>query len=195
TTTTPTANMKYAFVAIALAAAVHAQTIDDVPECAIPCLDDAIASETDCATDDYPCVCENFDAIQGVATSCVISECGAETALNEVLPAVEALCENAGSEPTEEPSTSAAPTETATATETVVEPTEEPTETTVATTLTETKTKTDCHECEETTMMPTHAPTNGTGPAPTGEPSPVPTAGAAALVPGLALAGLAALAL
>merc|ERR1712169_119424 len=106
----PTVNMKYAFVAIALAAAVHAQTIDDVPECAIPCLDDAIASETDCATDDYPCVCENFEAIQGVATSCVISECGAETALNEVLPAVEALCENAGSEPTEEPSTSAAPT-------------------------------------------------------------------------------------
>lgn len=86
TTTTPTANMKYAFVAIALAAAVHAQTIDDVPECAIPCLDDAIASETDCATDDYPCVCENFDAIQGVATSCVISECGAETALSMLTP-------------------------------------------------------------------------------------------------------------
>lgn len=74
--------MKYAFVAIALAAAVHAQTIDDVPECAIPCLDDAISSETDCDTTDYACVCENFEAIQGVATSCVISECGAETALS-----------------------------------------------------------------------------------------------------------------
>lgn len=80
--------MKYAFVAIALAAAVHAQTIDDVPECAIPCLDDAIASETDCATDDYPCVCENFEAIQGVATSCVISECGAETALSMLSPSL-----------------------------------------------------------------------------------------------------------
>jgi hypothetical protein len=74
--------MKYALVAAALAVAVHAQTIEDVPECAIPCLDDAIASETDCATDDYACVCQNFEAIQGVATSCVIEECGPEVALS-----------------------------------------------------------------------------------------------------------------
>lgn len=214
--------MKYALVAVALAAAVHAQTIDDVPECAIPCLDDAIESETDCATDDYPCVCANFEAIQGVATSCVISECGAETALSrffplyiylldhktnkrtdEVLPAVEALCENAGSEPTGEPTEepTSEPTETAEPTEEpTAEPTAEPTggETTIETTFTETKTTTDCSvECPTTLVpTPTHAPTNGTGPAPTdGEPAPIPTAGAGAVVPGLALAGLAVLAL
>lgn len=76
--------MKYSLVAVALAAVVRAQTIDDVPTCAVPCLDEAITSETDCETTDYACVCENFSAIQGTATGCVITECGAETALSKL---------------------------------------------------------------------------------------------------------------
>lgn len=186
--------MKYVYAALALAAAVRAQTRDDIPECAIPCLDDAIQSETDCAVDDYPCVCENFETIQGVATSCVIEECGPETALNEVLPAVEALCENAGSEPTSSSEPTEEPTSEPTSSDEETAPTSAPEETTVHTTLT----KTECsHGCEEPTAVPTHAPTNGTVPEPTGEPSPVPTGAAAAFAPmgGLALAGLAVLAL
>lgn len=74
--------MKYALVALALAAAVQAQTRDDIPECALPCLDDAIASESNCATTDYTCVCANFSAIRGAAAGCIIEECGSDVALS-----------------------------------------------------------------------------------------------------------------
>lgn len=74
--------MKYAYAALALAALVRCQTREDIPECAIPCLDDAVKSETDCEVTDYACICKDFDAIQGAATSCVISECGADKALS-----------------------------------------------------------------------------------------------------------------
>ncbi|KAF5020619.1 hypothetical protein F66182_7350 [Fusarium sp. NRRL 66182] len=94
--------MKYSLAFAALVAAVQAQTLADVPECAIPCLDDAIASETNCETTDLACVCQNFNDVRSAATSCVIDECGSDVAINEVLPATEGLCENpeagAGSE-------------------------------------------------------------------------------------------------
>ena len=77
--------MKYAVAAALLAAVAKAQTINDVPKCAIPCLDDAIASETSCETTDYACVCENFDAIQGKASSCVFDKCGATVTLSMFL--------------------------------------------------------------------------------------------------------------
>jgi hypothetical protein len=76
--------MKYAIAALALAALARAQSRDDIPKCALPCLDDAITSETNCDVSDYACVCPNFSDIQSTATGCVVSECGAETALNEV---------------------------------------------------------------------------------------------------------------
>lgn len=75
--------MKYAFAAIALAAVARAQTLGDVPKCAIPCLDEAIKSETTCAIEDLACVCENFSAIQGVATGCVLEACGPEVAVGK----------------------------------------------------------------------------------------------------------------
>ncbi|KAL6863451.1 hypothetical protein ACO1O0_003706 [Amphichorda felina] len=196
--------MKYAYAALALVAAVHAQTREDIPECALPCLDDAITSETDCKTTDYVCVCKNFDAVQGAATGCVISECGADVAIGEVLPATEALCKNPGGgddggeepspttettpEPTEEPEEPTEPTEAPEEpTEAPEEPTEAPEEPTPA------PSKTEC----SSTLSPTVAPTNGTIPAPTDTGAPVPTGAAAAYGPlgGLALAGLAALAL
>lgn len=74
--------MKYSLVAVALATAVSAQSLSDVPECAIPCLDDAITSETKCETTDLTCVCENFDDVRSAATSCVVEKCGADTALS-----------------------------------------------------------------------------------------------------------------
>lgn len=109
--------MKYAFAAIALAALARAQTREDIPECAIPCLDEAIRNNSDCSVDDTACVCGAFDAIRGDASSCVIDACGIDTALNEVLPATEALCANAGQPGSSSAvaSSSAAPTSSAAA--------------------------------------------------------------------------------
>ncbi|KAF4944025.1 hypothetical protein FGADI_12970 [Fusarium gaditjirri] len=86
--------MKYSFAIAALAAAVSAQTLGDVPKCAIPCLDDAIASKTKCDKTDLTCVCKNFDDVRSAATGCVITKCGSDVAINEVLPATEKLCDN-----------------------------------------------------------------------------------------------------
>lgn len=137
--------MKYAFAAVALAAIAQAQTLADIPECAIPCLDKSIGDNTDCKVTDLACVCENFDAVQGDATACVLKECGSAVAINDVLPAAEKLCENppaAGgeettsaaaeptvSEPAEEASSSDYPEETKPAEETkpVVTPAPMPT--------------------------------------------------------------------
>ncbi|KAM5353034.1 hypothetical protein ACJZ2D_017091 [Fusarium nematophilum] len=69
--------------------AVHAQTLDDIPSCALSCLDGAIKENTSCSTTDYACVCENFDSLQGAASSCVIDACSADVAVNEVLPAIQ----------------------------------------------------------------------------------------------------------
>lgn len=74
--------MKYAYAAIFAAALARAQSLEDVPKCAIPCLDDAVKSETDCAVDDYACICPQFDAVQGAATGCVLDACGADVALS-----------------------------------------------------------------------------------------------------------------
>lgn len=84
--------MKYAYAALALAVLVRTQTRADIAECAVPCLDDAVKSETDCAVDDYDCVCRDFDVIQGAATSCIIEKCGADKTLNIILPSIEKLC-------------------------------------------------------------------------------------------------------
>ena len=78
--------MKYAYAAIFAAALARAQSLEDVPKCAIPCLDDAVKSETDCAVDDYACICPQFDAVQGAATGCVLDACGADVALSMSFP-------------------------------------------------------------------------------------------------------------
>ncbi|KAM5356587.1 hypothetical protein ACJ41O_003233 [Fusarium nematophilum] len=191
--------MKYSLVAIALAAAAQAQTLADVPECAIPCLDDAISSETSCEKTDLVCVCENFDAIRSKATSCVIDECGSDVAINEVLPATEALCENPGSgsggssaggegsttkaETTKAETTAAAETSAAAPTSEAAETTEEAPETTAA--------------AEETTTVPPVVQTSAEAPVSTPSPTTVEVNGAAGLkgIGALAMVALAALAL
>jgi hypothetical protein len=110
--------MKYAFAAIALAALARAQTRDDIPECAIPCLDDAIKSNTDCEVSDTACVCGKFEAIRKDASTCIVDACGVDVALNEVLPATALLCENPGSGDDEAPASSSAAAGTSEAAET-----------------------------------------------------------------------------
>lgn len=76
--------MKYAFVTVALVAAVvsaQAPSISDIPACALPCLSDAITKSTNCEVSDYKCICEHGDAIQSAAGSCVMDKCGATEAV------------------------------------------------------------------------------------------------------------------
>ncbi|KAM0456585.1 hypothetical protein ACHAPV_005095 [Trichoderma viride] len=106
--------MKAATVlAVAFAALAQAQTRADIPSCALPCLDAAVTANTKCATTDYTCICKDFSAVQTAATSCVISKCGADVALNKVLPATQALCANPGSGSSAAASSSAAATSAA----------------------------------------------------------------------------------
>ncbi|KAH6867214.1 hypothetical protein B0T10DRAFT_420078 [Thelonectria olida] len=71
--------MKYALVVMTLATAVHAQTHDDIPSCALPCLDGAIEENTSCSTTDYACVCENFASLFGAVAKCLIHACDSKT--------------------------------------------------------------------------------------------------------------------
>ncbi|KAL7949223.1 hypothetical protein V8C42DRAFT_313673 [Trichoderma barbatum] len=73
--------MKFTLFLATFAAVVYGQTIDDVPTCAIPCIQNAIATATDCDVDDFACACESFDAVQAASISCVIAACGAAVAI------------------------------------------------------------------------------------------------------------------
>ena len=76
--------MKFtAIAALAFAALATAQSADDIPACAKPCLDASVTKNTKCSTTDYSCICKNFDDIQGDATSCVLKACGADVALSK----------------------------------------------------------------------------------------------------------------
>ncbi|KAH8204738.1 hypothetical protein TruAng_001072 [Truncatella angustata] len=85
--------MKYAFAAAAFAAVVSAQDISTIPSCAVPCVDASRSKVTSCTETDYKCLCDNITKIQGDATTCVITSCGADVAVSKVLPAVQAFCE------------------------------------------------------------------------------------------------------
>lgn len=175
--------MKFsAATALAMAALVSAQSASDIPDCARPCLDSAVKGKTSCATSDYACICkaENFSAIRGAATSCVIEKCGTETAVGEVLPATQKLCAAAGKDKKPESSApattdAAPPTAAAPSVSTTTAPCETPSPEPAVT------------DCAAT------APANGTAPSPS---APV-IAGAAGLAPvgGLAMVAVVALAL
>lgn len=67
-----------------MAALVSAQSISDIPSCALPCIKVGV-EQTSCSETDMGCICkpENFSKIQGAATSCVVEKCGADTALRK----------------------------------------------------------------------------------------------------------------
>ncbi|KAH7198477.1 uncharacterized protein B0J16DRAFT_314785 [Fusarium flagelliforme] len=154
--------MKYsvAFVALA-AAAAQAQSLADVPKCAIPCLDKAIESKTKCETTDLACICESFDEVRSSATSCVIDECGSDVAINEVLPATEGLCKDPPKEESKK--------EESTSVKVVVSTSVEAVETTAAATTTVAPIV-PTTVVEATHSTPVATPTKGSGgqePAPT----------------------------
>ncbi|KAI1363997.1 hypothetical protein F5Y08DRAFT_308037 [Xylaria arbuscula] len=85
--------MQFALTLAAFVAAVSAQTWEDIPACAQPCILDSVAAVTDCGSTDYECICAARDEVQQDATACVIAACGIAVALNEVIPAVNAACD------------------------------------------------------------------------------------------------------
>lgn len=74
--------MKFTLALAAFVAAVYGQTVDDIPSCAIPCLDDAIENDTTCAVTDYACACQNFDQLEVDAAPCIIDACGEDVAIS-----------------------------------------------------------------------------------------------------------------
>ncbi|KAI0199470.1 hypothetical protein F4808DRAFT_461791 [Astrocystis sublimbata] len=187
--------MKYSVAVVALAAAVTAQSLNDIPSCALPCIDDARTSQTNCAADDYKCICDNIDQLTGTATPCVLKGCGADTALNKVLPAVQTFCSavEAGgsggassSEGSEGSSSAPASTSEATSAESTAEPTSSsesaPASSSSVGTITSSVVQTVTSQTliATTTAAPSSsagAGSNGTATA--SSTSPIPTAGAA----------------
>ncbi|EFY94976.1 CFEM domain protein [Metarhizium robertsii] len=90
--------MKFlAIASLAMASLAAGQSLADLPSCSLGCLNDAVKQGTSCSATDLPCICNKFDVIQGAAAGCILSACGQDVALNEVLPATQKLCANAGS--------------------------------------------------------------------------------------------------
>ncbi|KAK4645729.1 hypothetical protein QC761_204130 [Podospora bellae-mahoneyi] len=117
--------MKYTAALLALAAAVSAQDISIFPECSLDCIISGIGSGTSCELTDFACVCENTQSLITSATPCVLEACGADVALNEVLPAVDEFCAGVGGGDDDAPAEDDEPSVTATP---APEPTDAPAE-------------------------------------------------------------------
>ncbi|KAJ6789365.1 hypothetical protein PWT90_00918 [Aphanocladium album] len=63
-----------------------------MPDCAVPCLQEAVTKATSCIYGDVECVCANRDAIVAASTNCIIGQCGIATAIGQVKPAGEVMC-------------------------------------------------------------------------------------------------------
>ncbi|TAQ87997.1 hypothetical protein B7494_g3671 [Chlorociboria aeruginascens] len=76
--------MQYLYSALGLLSISTLATAQvQIPTCAQPCIANAASSVTSCTQNDDACLCEpaNRSAIQRAATSCVITNCGAEAAI------------------------------------------------------------------------------------------------------------------
>ncbi|KAI2622799.1 hypothetical protein GGS26DRAFT_245866 [Hypomontagnella submonticulosa] len=182
--------MKFAVAAVTLAALASAQSLGDIPQCAVKCIDDARASSTDCTATDYVCICKNKDTLTTAASSCVIGACGLDVATNQVLPAVNKFCDSVGSGSSSSSAAASSTSDTASST--------------VASSTSAVETSTTTGEAETSTSVP--SPTsvasisspisNGTisstgGVIPTSaNPTPVPTAGAATVAGSLVILAL-----
>ncbi|OTB02540.1 hypothetical protein M426DRAFT_264337 [Hypoxylon sp. CI-4A] len=178
---------------LALVTTISAQSLSDIPQCAVPCIDDARTSSTNCSANDYACICINKDALTSAATSCVLESCGADVATSRVLPAVNAFCEavqsgNNGN--TASSTTTAHSTTTSSSGET------SSTSTSTSTSVVETTTASSGITGSSTYLATSASPTSSivsnvtTGSAGGSSPTAVPTAGAASVVGSLAILAL-----
>ncbi|RFU33019.1 hypothetical protein B7463_g3324, partial [Scytalidium lignicola] len=104
--------MKFTYAAAAVMAFAGLASAQ-IPACAQPCLDAATKSATKCGATDIVCQCQpsNQAAIQGAATTCVVSSCG-DQALS-VLSAAQAACKAALAAPATTAAASSAPASSA----------------------------------------------------------------------------------
>ncbi|KAL2152231.1 hypothetical protein VTH82DRAFT_5415 [Thermothelomyces myriococcoides] len=63
---------------------------DQIPECGYDCIVNA-AADLGCQAEEYKCMCDQFEALQSAAATCVLTNCGIDEALN-VISAAEAVC-------------------------------------------------------------------------------------------------------
>ncbi|PTB65629.1 hypothetical protein BBK36DRAFT_1092251, partial [Trichoderma citrinoviride] len=68
-------------------------SLNDLPACCVPCVQDGIKKTTQCTFEDVACICENKTKIGKSAKDCVVSECGLNNAIKVVAPAVKKLCD------------------------------------------------------------------------------------------------------
>ncbi|PNP59547.1 hypothetical protein THARTR1_00720 [Trichoderma harzianum] len=66
--------------------------IDSLPSCALPCIQIAVKTASDCELDDLPCLCKQRAKIAQAAKKCILSTCGAKKTQKKVRPQVQALC-------------------------------------------------------------------------------------------------------
>ncbi len=78
------ASVVLALAAAAVASAVDTCSLSSIPSCALRAIQSAVASNTKCAADDFPCVCSSQQAVTGAATSTVLKDCGEDVAISEL---------------------------------------------------------------------------------------------------------------
>ncbi|KAL7914151.1 hypothetical protein GGI35DRAFT_439588 [Trichoderma velutinum] len=59
--------------------------IDSLPTCALPCIQIAVKTASDCELTDLPCMCKKKVKIAQSAKACIVSTCGAKKALSTYL--------------------------------------------------------------------------------------------------------------
>ncbi|KAI1336345.1 hypothetical protein F5Y15DRAFT_427049 [Xylariaceae sp. FL0016] len=173
--------MRYTIAAAALAALVSAQSLSDIPSCALPCIDDAIKSSTSCSETDYGCICENEDKLVSGATSCVLQDCGADVATSQVLPAVQKFCaavESGSTTVASATDTTTSVASTSTATEVSTTSTSAATSSTTVSSVSSSASPTTMSASETTAVV-----SSGSATSSTSAPTSVATAGAAYMTP------------
>ncbi|KAJ5559091.1 hypothetical protein N7535_009044 [Penicillium sp. DV-2018c] len=88
--------MKLTIAVLTFAILAHASPRDEIPSCAVPCVDTAVMEQTSCATDDFNCICASLAAVSKAGRRCVTEKCGLKTAMNEVLPVANKICHEHG---------------------------------------------------------------------------------------------------
>lgn len=61
---------------------LQAREDPEVPQCSVPCIQNAIAKVTDCHFTDYACACKYHGKVTSAATSCVVGACGLQRAMS-----------------------------------------------------------------------------------------------------------------
>lgn len=87
--------MKYATTVLAIAVAVAAQGIADLPSCSLSCVLEGVQG-TGCSTTDFACSCGKADVLTPIVTPCVQKACPDAADQAKVISTLEGICAAAG---------------------------------------------------------------------------------------------------